>query len=290
MSEKHGTGGEIAPRSVKLTTQAADRLRFADWALPDADQVILWDDKLAGFGLRIMRSGVRSWVVQYRTLAGRQRRLTIGKLGKVTAAEARELAQRIFTRVLDGGDPLAERQAQREAPTVNELLDRYVAEHVKKKTGARTQAEVIRLLELFVRPALGRHKIQAVTRSDMAKLHGGMSTTPRQANMTLAYVSKVFNLAERWGLRPDGSNPCRTFQGDPARTFPRRRGARPAGRHAAPGRDRRPAMAGAKQIDFEVGTKAGEPTHALRPRHRRRRRDVAVHGLPTFRGRQSSVG
>lgn len=36
-----------------------------------------------------------------------------------------------------------------------------------------------------------------------------MRTTPGAANRTLALLSKMFNLAEKWGLRPDGSNPCR---------------------------------------------------------------------------------
>jgi integrase len=48
-----------------------------------------------------------------------------------------------------------------------------------------------------------------VTRQDAGKLHHGLRDTPYQANRVLAVLSKMFNLAERWGLRPDGSNPCR---------------------------------------------------------------------------------
>ena len=36
-----------------------------------------------------------------------------------------------------------------------------------------------------------------------------MRDTPYQANRTLGVLSKMFNLAELWDLRPDGSNPCR---------------------------------------------------------------------------------
>ena len=36
-----------------------------------------------------------------------------------------------------------------------------------------------------------------------------MRGTPYQANRTLGALSKMFNLADLWGLRPDGSNPCR---------------------------------------------------------------------------------
>ena len=31
---------------------------------------------------------------------------------------------------------------------------------------------------------------------------------PNGYNRTLGVLSKMFNLAELWGLRPDGSNPC----------------------------------------------------------------------------------
>ena len=47
-----------------------------------------------------------------------------------------------------------------------------------------------------------------IERRDIAALHHDMRATPYQANRTLAVLSKMFNLAELWGLRPDGSNPC----------------------------------------------------------------------------------
>jgi integrase len=48
-----------------------------------------------------------------------------------------------------------------------------------------------------------------VTRADVQGLHHGMKDTPYHANRTLALLSKMMNLAERWGIRPDGTNPCR---------------------------------------------------------------------------------
>jgi integrase len=51
-----------------------------------------------------------------------------------------------------------------------------------------------------------------VTRHDVAKLHHDFRETRYQVNRLLAVLSKMFNLAERWGLRPDGSNPCRLIE------------------------------------------------------------------------------
>lgn len=175
------------------------------------------------FGLRVLssRTGhgeeryVRSYLVQYRTAQGCSRRLTLGKHGKLTAETARKEAFRVFDAVRAGRDPAGERQATIEAPVVSNLLDRYLVEHVRKRNRASTQEEVTRLVERLVRPRLGRYKVAAVTRQDMAKLHRDLGDTPRQANFVLAICSKAFSLAEVWGMRPENTNPCRKIERNP---------------------------------------------------------------------------
>jgi integrase len=48
-----------------------------------------------------------------------------------------------------------------------------------------------------------------VTRAHVAALHHKMRDKPTQANRTIEIISKMFNLAEEWGLRPANSNPRR---------------------------------------------------------------------------------
>ncbi len=182
--------------------------RFVESAKAAATDQVIFDDEIPGFGLRVLASGVRSYLVQYRNKQGRSRRLTIGKHGKITADIARKNALRIFDAVRAGNDPVAERRAYMDAPLVNDLLDRYLVEHVERRNRPRTAEEVKRLVERHVRPALGRHKVAAVTRHDVAKLHHALAATPRQANFVLAVCSKAFNLAELWSMRAEGSNPC----------------------------------------------------------------------------------
>ena len=131
---------------------------------------------------------------------------------------------------------------------MGELLDRYVAEHVERRNRQTTAAEVRRLVQRHIRPRLGGLKVASVTRQDISQLHRSMGATPRQANFVLSVCSKVFNLAEAWGMRPEGSNPCRRIDRYPervTRTLPFRGGTRPARRHAAPGGDGGPSLASA---------------------------------------------
>ncbi|MGJ0391163.1 MAG: tyrosine-type recombinase/integrase [Methylocystis sp.] len=174
-----------------------------------AGRQIIWDSEIRGFGLLALPSGVRSFIVQYRNETGRQRRLTLGRYGVITADEARKAARDALSTVAKGADPAEQRQAQRSAPLVSDLLDRYLSHHVAVHNSAR-MAESARLsIEKHIVPRLGSLRVVSVTRQDVLKLHRAMEATPRQANLTLAVLSKAFSLAELWGLRPDGSNPCR---------------------------------------------------------------------------------
>jgi Arm DNA-binding domain len=77
----------------QITKRSVDALK------PAATEYFLWDKKLAGFGVRVQTTGVRSYVVKYRAGSGRStptRRVTLGALGKLTPDEARKLAKSPF--------------------------------------------------------------------------------------------------------------------------------------------------------------------------------------------------
>jgi hypothetical protein len=141
-----------------------------------------------------------------------------GEHGKVTAEAARAKAQRVLQTVaVDGSDPSGEREAFRAAPTVNDLLDRYIAEHVERQNKRSTQLAVKGIVERDLRPEFGLLKVAAVTRQDVYKFHAAEVHRPRQANLILAVLSKAFSLAEVWEMRPEGSNPCRKINRYPER-------------------------------------------------------------------------
>lgn len=109
----------------------------------------------------------------------------------------------------DGIDPVAKRKAGRRGSGLSDVLDRYLDEHARLHKRQSSQAMDEILIRTHVRPALGKLGIKEVTREHVQRLHKGMAATPYVANRTLALLSKVMNLAEAWGLRPDGTNPTR---------------------------------------------------------------------------------
>lgn len=88
------------------------------------------------------------------------------------------------------------------------LCDRYLDKYAAKKK-PRSQAEDARQIKAHVLPALGSKLVDEVQYEDIERLHVKLKKTPHQANRVVALLSKMFSLAEKWRLRPPGSNPCR---------------------------------------------------------------------------------
>jgi hypothetical protein len=119
---------------IKVTKRSVEGLEPLE-----TGALIRYDEKLAGFGVRVMPSGRRFYFARYRNKHGRSRWFTIGEHGRVTADAARTKAQCILQTVaVDGRDPSGEREAFRAAPTVNDLLNRYIEEHLEQRCGSRT--------------------------------------------------------------------------------------------------------------------------------------------------------
>jgi integrase len=158
-----------------------------------------WDDdpKATGFGVRSYPGGGKSFFVDYR-LDGRQRRYTIGPFERWSAEAAREEAKKLRKEIDRGVDPAGDKRARRTAPTVQDLIDRYIADHLPKKTisGPRANDEKRVLAEIGAK--LGRHtKVVDVHGGDIADMHRRITESgrPVRANRILAIASKMFSLA-----------------------------------------------------------------------------------------------
>lgn len=179
---------------------------------PDGKDRFVWDDDLKGFGIRITKGGTKTFVFQYRVGGGRSgtlRRPRIGRYGTLTPAQARDIAKEWAADVAKGGDPAGDRQSKRDELRMKQLFARYVSEYAKIHKKARSVKEDERLIKLHLEPALGTKKVSEVRREHVLALHNQLRATPYQANRVLALISKIMNLCEMWGLRGDGTNPCR---------------------------------------------------------------------------------
>ncbi|MAY25337.1 MAG: integrase [Polycyclovorans sp.] len=188
---------------IKLTKSAVDA------AKPEAQAIELRDTLVPGFLCKITPAGRKVFMLQYRTNAGERRKPALGMYGELTVEQARSLAQNWLAEVRRGGDPSAAKAEARKAPTVEELCKKFMEDYSKKRNKPSTRVGYQGVINRNIIPLLGRKKVQDVKRPDIAGLMEKLSYKPTEANKVFSVLRKMFNLAEVWGFRPDGTNPCR---------------------------------------------------------------------------------
>jgi hypothetical protein len=143
----------------------------------------------------VQRTGYKSWKRVYSR--GRAPRWHhIGAVGAVGLADARRLAARVMLRVAEGGDPVAERRAERASGTFEELARRYVDEHARRKNRSWRQADA--LVRKNLPPRWARLRAADIARSDVRAAMARIGA-PVVANQVLAAASAIFS----WAVRED---------------------------------------------------------------------------------------
>jgi integrase len=209
--------------------------QFVRQAKPDAKRApIHMDTETIGFGVQVRPNGRKTFSLDY-SLDARRRRITIGDWPDWSVAAAREEAKRLKREIDVGKDPLAKREERWASPTLAELVDRYLSEHVAKQA-SESRRDIVSMLRTHVLPAWGKRKAADVSVSDVdallaqvalgrARPHKlstkqkrlkpliGVRPTPIRANRLGCAIRKMFNLAIRWGVRTD--NPAAAFIRNP---------------------------------------------------------------------------
>ena len=187
---------------ARLTKTTVERLEVKE------KPYFAFDDQIPGFCVRVAPNGRRHYYAQY-MMDKKIHRMTIGLHGVVSADEARERVQSILLRVRDGEDPVQEKKKRESEPRLSDIAERFIKEHALLHCKPSTVYSYRDMLKRLIMPCLGTYRISQIQRQHIAQFQHSLSRIPGSANKCVMLLSKIFNLAELWGLRPDNTNPCR---------------------------------------------------------------------------------
>lgn len=176
---------------------------------PSKRMIEYWDSELPGFGLRVHPSGRRTWFVMFRQ-RGKQRRVSLGKSRDITAVEARRLAREKLAEVALDGLPSrkTKKSGAKEAPLMRDYAARFWADysrHWKPSTRKRNESAIFK----EILGAFGDKRIDELAKGDILFWRDSFVERPGVFNRTLPVLSVMMGYAERLGMRPRGSNPCK---------------------------------------------------------------------------------
>jgi len=188
------------------------RIALTDAAVAKAKpgDVLRDSGRWTGLHLRAF-AGRKVYYLFYRDKLGRQHRPKIGDTAELTLQEARQRASELLLRVGAGQTPERPSQAKRGGRTVQTLADRYLVEHAPRKKASSQRNDQL-MWERHILPHIGDLRLEAITAEHIEAIHHRLLSKPYMGNRVLSLLSAAFNLAERWGWRLPGSNPCRYIQ------------------------------------------------------------------------------
>lgn len=161
---------------------------------PEKGYQIFWDEKLAGFGVRVTAGGAKSFVFQKR-INGKEKRITIGRYGELTAEQARKEAVKLAGQIATGGDPVADKEQRKiEATTLREAFEEYIQRRTLKP---QTVFDIQRCMKEVYSDWLDKPMLR-VTPDMVVKRHRqyGEEHSEARSNLAMRYLRAIFNFAQ----------------------------------------------------------------------------------------------
>lgn len=199
--------------SIKKIAKATKRGRYADGH---------------NLYLQVNRRGTKSWLLRY-VRNGRERWMGLGPLHTLTLEEARARATAARQRLLDGNDPLADRQAQRAAraleaaktKTFADCATAYFEAHERKWKNVKHRQQFLSTLKHYAFPVIGELPVSEIdTGLVLNVIKPIWESKTVTADRVRHRIEKVLNWATFHGLRK-GDNPAR-WKGNLSEVLPSR--------------------------------------------------------------------
>lgn len=160
-------------------------------------QVIYWDKKLTGFGLRVSPGGSKTYFLQGR-LNGRVKKVTIGRHGVITAETARKEAKRMQSMMELGQDPTPPKPEKSTGRTFGDLLEGYIdLLNQQGKGSARSVETALHKNVKTALPKLWKKPAKDITLDDCMLIIGKLKDKGllRQADKVRSYIRTAFSEA-----------------------------------------------------------------------------------------------
>jgi integrase len=170
---------------------------------PSTKDIILRDSEVPGLQCKITPAGNRVFLFYYyNSSTGKEHRPKIGNALQIPLEEARKMARLWAAEIIHGKKPKGERSRGTETRTIEQLAERYLAEHALPHKAA-SSVEIDRgLLRKHILPTLGTQLIAELKLQDIQRfLNSVGDDSASAANSCRALLSTMFNLAEQWELR-----------------------------------------------------------------------------------------
>lgn len=138
---------------------------------PAANDVFLWDDVRAGFGVKCTPAGKKVFILQYR-MGGRgskTQRYTIGAWGPWTVDKAEKEASRLLLLIDQGTNPASEKK-ERKRQSVDLLFEKIAAEYLERRVKPSTPKSyefTESILRLHITPALKGKALPTITKAEL---------------------------------------------------------------------------------------------------------------------------
>lgn len=210
---------------VKDLVCPSDKQQFIVWDSPTSLDGKVRHGAVGGLGVRVTRTGIKSFVHAY-SFNGKRKRVVIGDAAVINVSSARLLIRKRELQIADGLNPIHENINYKRVHTVTlkELIDEYYA-HKVSRLSIKYQYSFRSLVAPWVMPIstdIKGRKSQNKARP-IGLIYGEIAAEQMTPSMILSYVEKIesdyransalqhLKALFNWGLRMqkiDMRNPC----------------------------------------------------------------------------------